>query len=217
MPKGLEFDFIEVDQDDGEDEEESKEEVTVGISQQHGNKEDEASGEEFDFPLFAAPIEQETAEDGVKIMKISLREDIVENIKNERPESYYFAIYSEDDKRKFQQAAITAEDLYKEISISVPLYNQQPWKILDLNSYNASVERELARQKHRNRGCRAGKKKRACKIECKQRKLERMKVEKKIKKEHQQKEKKKFYKQKTFKRKAPALVPAAKKPKYRTE
>lgn len=217
MPKGLEFDFIEVDQDDGEKEDETKEEALVGISQQHETKEEVASDEEFDFPLFAAPVQQETTEDGVKIMKISLREDIVEDIKNERPQSYYFAIYSEDDKRRFQQAAITAEDLYREISIPVPVYNQQLWKCLDLNSHNARVEQELARQRHRNRGCRAGKKKRSCKIECRQRKLERIKVEKKIRKEHQQKEKKKFYKQKTFKRKAPVMVPAAKKPKYRTE
>lgn len=224
MPSGLEFDFIEVDQNDEEQEEA---EVSTGISQQHDATKDDndekASDEEFEFPLFAAPSKEEKVETGEKIaiMKVSMREDIEENIKNERPSSYYFAVYSEDDKKAFEQAAITADDLYSELRISIPAYNPKPWKCLDLNAYNASIELELARQKRRNKGCRAGKKKRTCKIECRERKLERTKIEKKLKREQQQKDKKKFFKQnsyKNFKRKAGgAPAPAAKKPKYRTE
>lgn len=243
MPSNFEFDFIEVDNND-----EKEDAVTDDISilskdKEVATEEKQESDEEFEFPLFAAPppnskaeepkddtsmdvvVDEERGRTKSKIMKVSLREESLEVIKNERPLSYYYASYSEDQKRQFLEAAVSGDDIYQQIQISVPIEDPKPWKCLVLESHNAQIEKELAKQKKRSHSKRAGKKKREYKVACRERKLERKRIEKKLQKEKDAKFKKQFYGQKAFKPKSKRFnlnktnssKPQASKPKYKTE
>lgn len=193
--------------------------------------------DEFEFPLFASAMEVDPAptdkiEDrgrskDVGIMKVSLREQSEERIDNERPDSYYFAKYTDQEKKQFEQCSVTGDDIYKQIYI----VDAQPWKCLDLNKYNAKVELELSRDKERKKKNRPGKKKREVKVTCRQRKLERARLKKLEEEEKKRQLKKQKYQRKNFGRnnslnkkfntsgggnKKPQQKQQA-KPKYRTE
>ena len=128
----------------------------------------------------------------VGIMKVSLREQSEERIDNERPESYYFAKYSDKEKKQFEECCVTYNDIFSQLYI----VDSQPWKCLDLNKYNAKVEIELNKQKEKKKKKnRPGKKKRDVKVACRQRKLERAKLKK-----LEEDEKKKQLKNKSIKR-----------------
>lgn len=188
-----------------------------------GTKSSDEPTEEFDFPLFASNKHDNDGEDrgrsSTRIMKISLREESVENIKQERPESYYFATYSKDDKSKFISAAITAQDIFN-FNERYPIIDTQPHKCLDVSLYNQKVEHELRLQKKRSR-TRPGKKKREATIACRERKQEREKLLVKLEKDRLNKLKKKmFHKRGGKKHKkttSKASQPAVNKPKYKTE
>lgn len=216
MPN-LEFEFVEVDKDTNDIEiipDEKVEELEENVASEN---------EEFDFPLFASVASDEREDiknkegqdvkDNVarpQVMKVSLKEDYEEVIVNERPESYYFARFSEEQKTQFIAAAITAEDIYEQANVVIDL---QPWKCIDLKKYNLKIENELLKKKLNRR---PGKKKRENKIACRERKLERAKTYKKIEKEKMAKLKKKmFHKRGGKKHKKKEVAPA--KPKYRTE
>ncbi|QRG39952.1 hypothetical protein FDK38_004412 [Candidozyma auris] len=159
--------------------------------------------EEFAFPLFSAPRSE--------VMTVTMREEeLDEDINNERPESYYRAIYSRSQKEEFAFAAVDASYVFEWSRTSFP--DSAPWKVMDLRKYNETVEKE--RRKHRKR--RPGKKKRANVIVCKERRLLREKEEKKLRREQEAREKRKRFKKWTGgppkgKEKTPQ------KPKYRTE
>lgn len=165
VPK-LEFELKEVEENDNEDNK-------GGIQESNG------SDAEFDFPLFAASdtvVEDRGRSKEAKpsIMKVSLREQSEERVINERPESFYFAKYTDKQREQFQQCAVSSDDIYQQMYI----VDTQPWKCLNLNEYNAKIESEIARQKAKCRKNRPGKKKRQLKIVCRQRKLEKAKMKK---------------------------------------
>lgn len=170
----------------------------------------------------------------VGIMKVSLREQSEERIDNERPESYYFAKYSDIEKKQFEECCVTYNDIFSQLYI----VDSQPWKCLDLNKYNAKVEIELNKQKEKKKKKnRPGKKKRDVKVACRQRKLERAKLKKLEEDEKKKQLKKQKYQKKSFgkynntkrkpntlrgegggaKKRQPPQQSQQSKPKYRTE
>ena len=173
----------------------------------------EADDYEFEFPLFAsAPPKDSNDETRGRttepVMKVSLRERSEERIKNDRPTSYYFAVYTEEEKRRFEQAAITTEILFKHEVI----VDHQPWKCINLTEYNAKIKPK----KH----TRAGKKKRQAKIEGRKRREERNLVKKKLEEEAQARLlKKKLHKRGGKKHKKKEEKPKQEKqmPRFRTE
>lgn len=215
MPAGFDFEFIEVDDgsNDIDDQEIIKDnvQVTTGVENSQEKKEERESDDEFDFPLFSAPIPTSNLKESTEIddtaheadqgrgrletrtMKVSLREESIEVIKNERPLSYYRAIYTEKEKKEFIDAAILSDDIYKQISISIPIKDPCPWKCMNLNEHNAVIQSQILKQKEKHQKRRAGKNKRSSKIGSQERKVERRKVEKKLKKEKEAKIKKQFY------------------------
>lgn len=168
----------------------------------------EADDYEFEFPLFAsAPPKHKNDETRGRstepVMKVSLRERSEERIKNERPTSYYFAVYTEEEKRRFEQAAITAEILFRHEEIVDP----QPWKCINLTEYNAQIKP--------NKHTRAGKKKRQAKVDGRRRRQEREMAKKKLEEEAQARLlKKKLHKRGGKKHKKKEEKP---KPRFRTE
>lgn len=192
-------------------------------------KSDEEMGDEFDFPLFSAvsstAVNDDKADDRgrseTRTMKVSLREPSIETVKNIRPDSYYFASYSEDDKSKFLVAAVSAEDVYAQGASLGALATSLPWKCLDLKEHNLKIESEQRRLKKQRR--RAGKKKREQKIAGKERNSEREKKQRLLEKQIEaRKLKKMFHKRggKKHKKKAEESGASAEKaqpPKYRTE
>lgn len=169
-----------------------------------GNSENE-NEEEFAFPLFGSASET--------VMTVSLKEEEEEIIVNERPEAYYRASYDEDDKKKFQESALSAELIFGDLKL--PPIDSWPWKVVSLEDHNAQVEKEKLRSRRR----RPGTKKRKNAVMCRERRISREKEEKKAHREAQAKFKKQMYG--GYKReKAPKAAKAAKttsKPKYRTE
>lgn len=179
-------------------------EVETSEQPQSNENEDvleEAEAEEFAFPLFGSA----TAE----VMTVSMKEEEEEVIVNERPEDYYRAIYSQDDRRQFQQSALSAEDIFAELKL--PAIDSWPWKVVSLKKHNEQVERERLRSRRR----RPGMKKRKYAIECRERREKREKAAKKLRRDEQAKFRKQKFKK--FKPRTEKVVKAPSKPKYRTE
>lgn len=231
MPN-IEFEFVEVD--------ESNEPESTILNQADDKIDEmqEKQDDEFEFPLFAAPtsfasshqdgkhsnMEEEEKEEESRgrnkdrVMKVSLREASVEVIKNERPLSYYMATYTDEEKSRFMAAAVTADDIYSQLEKNTPVRDPKPWKCIDLSKYNSEIEREIQKNKAKNKShSRPGKKKRLNIIACRERKLERNKVEKKIQKEMEAKIKKKMFHKRGGKKHKKVSSLAQRKPKYRTE
>lgn len=184
----IEFEFIEVS---------DKNEV------QDQQEEEPAEPEEFAFPLFSAP--------SADVMTVTLKEDAMEEeINNERPETYYRAIYNDNERKQFSLAAVDASFIIEWSQTSFP--DSSSHKVLNVEEYNALVEQE--RKRHRKR--RAGKKKREGIIACRARKQEREKEAKKLRREQQAREKKKKFKKWTGANAKPREKVVL-KPKYRTE
>lgn len=160
--------------------------------------------EEFAFPLFGSSNKD-------NVMTVSMKEEDEEVIVNERPVDYYIATYSEEDRRRFQETAITAEAIFAELSL--PAVDVWPWKVMDLKKHNEKVANEKLRSRRR----RPGMKKRLNAISCRERRIQREKEAKKVEKEAFAKLKKNMYKK--FKPSGRKVKPVkqASKPKYRTE
>lgn len=188
LPK-VDFDIVEVD----------TEEQPQGEENDDEQKEPEA--EEFAFPLFGST----TAE----VMTVSMKEEEEEIIVNERPQDYYRAIYSEEERSRFQQSAISAEDILAELKF--PAIDAWPWKVVSLKNHNDQVEKERLRSRRR----RPGMKKRKNAIECRERREMREKEARKLRREAQAKFKKQKFKK--FKPRIEKVVKTDSKPKYRTE
>lgn len=226
MPN-IEFEFVEVD--------ESNEPEPTEMNEANDDIDEakEKEDEEFEFPLFAAPSssahqdgklskmeedEETRGRNKDRVMKVSLREESVEVIKNERPLSYYMATYTDEDKSQFIAAAVTAGDIYSQLEIITPVRDPKPWKCIDLSKYNREVEREIQKNNAKTKSrSRPGKKKRLNIIACRERKLERKKVDKKIQKELDAKIKKKMFHKRGGKKHKKVASLAQSKPKYRTE
>lgn len=182
----MEFELIEVDEN---------QEV------QEPNKAAGDEPEEFAFPLFSAPA--------AEVMTVTMREDEEEEeINNERPESYYRAIYTAEEKNQIEFAAVDASLI---ISWSQAVFSDpHSLKVLNVNEHNEKVDRELKRSRKR----RPGKKKREMAAVCRERRHAREKEAQKLRREQEAREKKKRFK-KWVPGKSKDKVPA--KPKYRTE
>lgn len=182
MPN-IEFDFIEVDVED-----------TSKFAEDDTKP---SEPEEFDFPLFGTST------------KVSLKEEEIKPVVQERPHSYYFSTHSNNDKFEFISSAVSYQDIF---SITYPPINPT-YKLIDLDLHNAEILKQLLRSSRRR--SRPGQKKRKMIIECKDRKLERRKIEEKIEKERLAKlNKKKFHKRGGKKHKK---TETKAKPKYKTE
>lgn len=144
-------------------------------------------------------------------MTVSMKEEEEEVIDNERPESYYRAIYTEKEQSQFAQAALTAEAIFAELNL--PAIDAWPLKVMSLEKHNQQVEKEKLR--HRKR--RPGMKKRSNIIVCRERRILREKEEKKARREAQAKYKKNVYKKFKGGRVDKKPVKQVAKPKYRTE
>ncbi|CCH43633.1 hypothetical protein BN7_3186 [Wickerhamomyces ciferrii] len=204
LPK-LEFDIIEAD-DDVEDD----------------KMEDEES-QDFDFPLFSMSKPSEPVEDeedrGRSItksntMRITLRSPSPEIINQERPESYYFANYTNDELLQFQQSAITGDDVW---SMSNIQYNI-PGKLINLDEFNTQIQKEIEQTKTK----RPGKKKRIASIKGKEHRKEVLKLEKIQKAKEKAKLMKKIHHKRGGKKNKKKAAPQPQqqnkpKPKYRTE
>ncbi|KAM9897067.1 hypothetical protein OXX79_007102 [Metschnikowia pulcherrima] len=165
--------------------------------------------EEFAFPLFAGAGKSQD-----EVMKVSLREEDDDVVINERPESYYRAIYNEDQRQKFESAALSYDQILMEATATA--VDTHPWKVINLIEHNKKIE--LEQKQKRNR--REGKRKRQNKIICRERREDREREIKRLERE----EKKLRYRArgqgwnvnkprgKSEKPRSPAA-----KPKYRTE
>lgn len=221
--KRVSIDIVDTQADQGVDSSNNKDSET-----KEDQTNDEEMGDEFDFPLFSAvtstAVDNDDSEDRgrseARTMKVSLREPSIETVKNIRPDSYYFASYSEDDKRKFLVAAVSAEDVFTQGASLGSLATSSPWKCLDLKEYNLKIESEQRRLKKQKR---PGKKKREQKIVGKERNGEREKKNRLLEKQMEaRKLKKMFHKRggKKHKKKpeeSRASAEKAQTPKYRTE
>lgn len=118
----------------------------------------------------------------LQTMKVTLREESVERVKNERPAEYYFAQYSEEVKRQFAQAAVEPETLH-----TIPVRDWHNHRVLDLNQHNHQIELEKAKSK------RPGKAQRMNKIRSKERVKERQRVHKQLEIQKQRLLKKKVF------------------------
>lgn len=200
--------------------------------------------EEFAFRLFA-----EQAAD----VKILLREDADDEIiVNERPSGYYFLQYLDEQKAQFATAAVDFSQAefgvadYSALRRAIlgqcaPAFSdstrisERAWtdhhmhelwrhnrsfRVLDATAHNARVEADQKRKRHR----REGKKKRAVKVACRERRQKREKEAKRIEKDAR----KRHYastawqgpkKPKLSKASKPSKPskPVVSKPKYRTE
>lgn len=157
--------------------------------------------EEFAFPLFSAP--------STEVMTVTMREDEdEEEINNERPESYYRAVYTTEEKEQIKFAAVDASFVIEWSQAVFP--DPDAPKMVNLRQHNEDVAREL----QRNRKRRPGKKKRESAIVCRERRKAREQEVRKLRKEQEAREKKK-----KFKKWVPGKsnVKAPSKPKYRTE
>ncbi|KAK6463033.1 hypothetical protein DFJ63DRAFT_101541 [Scheffersomyces coipomensis] len=240
MPYSMDFEFVEVEQASEEEKVNVNEEETVDDKADEVKEQDD----EFEFPLFSfgsattnksivkdetsvedkKSVEEERGRSKTKVMKISLREESLETVKRERPQSYYFSNYSQQEKEQFLQVAVTGEDIYAQLQLSIqtPIAELKPWRVINLNEYNEKIDQELLKQKIRSKHRREGKKKRITKIVCRERKLERVKLQKKIEKDQKAKLKKKMFHKRGGKKNKKSTGPPSNtstnsKPKYRTE
>lgn len=194
LPK-LDFEFVEVNQAAP-----IEKERETNIEADERGEEEEVDDEQFAFPLFGGMSKS------TEIMTVTLKDD-EEEIKNERPESYYRVSYTAEEKSAFEQAALTAEQIFRELSL--PPIDAWPLKVMSIERHNAQVEREKKKKK------RAGKKKRENMVECRER---RQKREKERKNPAAEKYKKKFWVGKPKGKKAKGqLIAKSDKPKFRTE
>lgn len=171
----------------------------------------EQADDEFEFPLFAAPTSTAKEQSETRgrapdpVMKVSLREQSEERINNERPESYYFAVYTDDERKSFQDAAITTDILLT----YEPAVDATPWKCINLEEHNSKI-----RPKKKTR---AGKKKRQAKIDGRQRREERERIQKKLDEEAQARLLKKKLHKRGGKKHKKKEEKEKEKPRFRTE
>lgn len=164
------------------------------VVQEEQEEEEKPAEEEFDFPLFSfgaislAPeksteVEEERGRSS-GVMKVSLREESEERVVNERPSSYYYAEYSEQQRQRFALVAVSGDDIYQQMTI----YSGEGGRVVDLAVYNSRIVEHSKRK-------RAGKNQRENRIESRARKAERKKLEEEIEKQKMARIiKKKFHK-----------------------
>lgn len=121
------------------------------------------------FPMFSGADKQPET-----LIKVDLdnnaESNIVQNDEYEakaksqkRPESYYFARWSPETETEIQESAVSGDDILKgskNITIS-------KFRVIDLNSYNARIQRQKDAEKmfqEKRRRNRPGKKRREAKI-----------------------------------------------------
>lgn len=95
--------------------------------------------EEFAFRLFSGPSEASS------ITKVSLKVDNEEEYQPKRPESYYYANTSDEQKRQISIAAVDYDTLFKDLELA-PI---DPWprKLVSL----AELQKSSGTKKHKNR------------------------------------------------------------------
>ncbi|CCE62475.1 hypothetical protein TPHA_0C03220 [Tetrapisispora phaffii CBS 4417] len=186
------FEIVEVDNIN------NKEDSNKGDSNnENDDEENNQVHDEFDFPLFSFgasfPISnvdqvETNSEDiagrggsEVKLMKISLREPSPEITNTERPDSYYFATYTEDDKRNFEKSAIEFDAIFEDKAININRPGKKH-KIIVLEDYNKKIN-ELNERANILRKRRPGKKQRVAKKLAKEKIKEREQLLKTLKKE----------------------------------
>lgn len=147
-------------------------------------------------------------------MKVSLKDDEIDVVVNERPENYYRALYSAEERKEFEMVAVSFDELlFESRSNSI---DSRPWKVINLSEHNAKIELELKRR-HRKR---EGKRKRDNKIICRERRRDREKIEKRLQREVKNERfrvRKHDWSNKSSKAKLNKLSRNSTKPKYRTE
>lgn len=160
--------------------------------------EEPAAADEFFFPLFS---QTETA--------ITLAEAPEPEINNERPHSYYYVDYTDDDRARFEAVAVTGADVITQAQQppSSLVIKLQQSRVLDVTSHNQKIDAERKKKK------RAGKNKRLGLKACQQRKQERAKEIKRIQRQashsHHQFKRNRLTQKKSF--------VANKKPRFATE
>ncbi|CAI4036053.1 hypothetical protein SMKI_14G2690 [Saccharomyces mikatae IFO 1815] len=155
-------------------------------------------------------------------MKISLKEPEEEIINQKRPDEYYFANYSAEQRLQFLKSSVDSDTIIEESTkiLADDLRVRDKWpycqgKIIDLQKHNAEIE--LQQQKDlKIKKRRPGQKQRAAKKLALERTKERDAKAREIKKML----KKKFHKRGGKKNKKKVLNPlanAGSTPKFRTE
>ncbi|QLQ78971.1 hypothetical protein HG537_0B03180 [Torulaspora globosa] len=174
--------------------------------------------DEFDFPLFSFGTEEkstkitevESANTGAGLMKVSLREPIYETPKQERPKSYYFSNFTEEERSRYAKSALDYDTILREASLGPYRgWTRFRGRVLDVKQHNDRIEQLLQREE-RLKKRRPGQKQRLARRMAQQREKERIEKAKEIKKMI----KKKFHKRggkKNKKKPEPAL------PRFRTE
>lgn len=180
--------------------------------------------EELEFPLFSATTDTKRhyKEDELRgrtseaIMKVSLREASPEVVVNERPKEYYYVTYSEDEKWRFKELAVTAEDILLQLQLLKPYGGLNNFRCVNLKEHNSQVE---AMELHDRKRRRPGKKKRLARILVKERKKERRKTEAKIEGDRQARLRKKLFHKRGGRKNKKRQDQRDEKdqPKYRTE
>lgn len=149
--------------------------------------------QEFDFPLFsfgAAPVQEERGRT-IAQAKVTLREASEERINNERPSSYYFAQYDDDEKTQFDLSAVTGQDILNQVNMTRAYKDIFSHRILDVGEYNKRIDRETQAPKRK----RPGKNQRKSKIESQIRQKQRRQVYRLLEEEKERKlMKKRFHK-----------------------
>lgn len=155
-----------------------------------GDEDDEEEGT-FAFRLFG----------GDQTTTVTLKEEDEEEVRVERPMSFYRLIPSDSEKQQYAEAAITYAQLQVDFD-AVPI-DSCPWRVLLLAEHNAKIKTGKKRE---------GKKKRVMKAVCRERREKREKARKKAEKSRA------FggYTRKTP-RAPKQKKPVVEKPKYRTE
>lgn len=129
----------------------------------HQINDDKPLDDEFEFPLFSFGVSEalsqinteleidsdEQATRGrtaLKLMKVSLREPSPVLVKNERPRSYYFTNYTQEEKRKYSESAVDVESLLNHANLK-PFegWNNLRGTVLDVEQHNLDLEVELSR------------------------------------------------------------------------
>lgn len=167
--------------------------------------------------------EKNAAQTEVNLMKVSLKEPEEEIIDQKRPEDYYFANYSTEQKLQFLQSSIDYDTIVQEstkiLEDDQRVHDKWPYcqgRIIDLHEHNAKIESQQQKElKIRKR--RPGQKQRAAKKMALERTKERDAKAREIKKML----KKKFHKRGGKKNKKKVtlnpLANAGSTPKFRTE
>lgn len=172
--------------------------VEVNVKDEsHSENAVEEEKDEFEFPLFSSSVvdnSEKTAVEGNglndkaeasstrRLMKVSLREPTYEQYNQERPATYYFAKYSDEDRQRFAKSAVDYDTIMKEVKLG-PYKGWSRFRgaIVDLKEYNNSIESSILREsKLRKR--KPGKKQRLAKKMGIQRENERQERAKEIKK-----------------------------------